>query len=146
MIAAVVTGNLGKSAEVKAAGGGTVCKFSIASNAKVKGEKQTTWVGCSIWGKRGESLAQYLTKGTRVAASGTLSMRTHDGKTYLELNVQEIDLMGGGEKGGASSGGSSTGGGGFDDADYGTAPIPTDDLPFLTIASGPLESWNRGAL
>lgn len=130
MLTAVVTGNLGKSAEIRQTSAGAVCSFSVASNAKVKGEKVTTWVRCSLFGKRGESLAQYLTQGTKVAVSGELSMRTHEGKTYLEMRVSEIDLMGGGERGGQqrTESKSSGGGGGYSDTDYG--PVDDSDLPF----------------
>lgn len=98
MIQAFITGNIGKDAETRAAGQDTVTSFSVASNRKQKGEDVTTWVRCSIWGKRGAALSQYLTKGGKVAVSGELSTREHDGKTYLELRVSEIDLMGGGGK------------------------------------------------
>lgn len=98
MIHTVVTGNIGKDAVLREAGENTVCSFSIASNAKVKGEKVTTWVDCSIWGKRGEALVKHLSKGTRVAAVGELSTRQHEGKTYLQIRVDQIDLLGGGER------------------------------------------------
>jgi single-strand DNA-binding protein len=98
MICATVTGRLTKDAELRQAGEGSVCSLSIASNKKVKGENVATFVSASIWGKRGESLVQYLRKGTSVAAVGELSTREHDGKTYLELRVNEIDFMGGGDK------------------------------------------------
>lgn len=136
MLFCTVSGNLGKAAELKQTNGGELCKFSIASNTKVKGEKVTTWVDCSIFGKRGAALVQYLTKGTRVVAVGALSTRVYEGKTYLQLNVQEIELMGGGERGGSSSGGggssggSKTAGGGYDDADYGGSAADDPDLPF----------------
>ena len=43
---------------------------------------------------------QYLTKGTRVAVSGSLSLREYDKdgetRTSLELNVQDVALLGGG--------------------------------------------------
>ena len=93
MIYAFISGNLGKDAEVRAVGNDKVCSFSVASARKVKGEEVTTWVRCSIWGKRGESVSQYLTKGSKVAVAGELSTREHDGKTYVELRVQELDFM-----------------------------------------------------
>lgn len=95
MIQAFVTGNLGKDAEMRQAGKDSVCSFSVASGRKVKGEEQTTWVRCSLWGKRGEALAQYLTKGSKVAVAGELSTREYQGKMYVELRVAEIELMGG---------------------------------------------------
>lgn len=100
MIQAFVTGNLGKDAETRQAGSETVTSFNVASNRKAKGNDVVTWIGCSLWGKRGEALKQYLTKGTKVAVSGELSTREYQGKTYVEVRVAEIDLMGGGNKGG----------------------------------------------
>lgn len=97
MIQAFVTGNLGRDAELRHTGKDPVCSFSVASARKQKGEEQTTWVRCSLWGRRGEALMQYLTKGTKVAVSGELSTREHNGKTYVEVRVNEIDLMGGGK-------------------------------------------------
>ena len=100
MISATVVGNLGRDAELKTVGNGSVLSFAVASAAKVKGEKVTTWVSCSLWGSRGESLAQYLTKGTKVAVSGELSMRdsAKTGKTYLEVRVDQLELLGGGTR------------------------------------------------
>lgn len=98
MITGNVSGNLGKDAETK----GEATHFSIASNEKVKGEKVTTWVNCTLWGKRGEALRQYLTKGSKVCASGTVRLREYESqgqkKQSLDLMVDQIELMGGGEK------------------------------------------------
>jgi single-strand DNA-binding protein len=98
-----VSGNLGSDAELKTTpSGDTVCSFSVASTDKVKGEKSTTWVRCTIWGKRGESLAQYLKKGTRVVAVGQFTLREYtsqgEKKTSVDMRVDQIDLMGGGER------------------------------------------------
>lgn len=148
MISAVVAGNLGKDSEVRQAGNSTVCSFSVASSTKVKGEEVTTWVRCSLFGKRGEALAEYLTKGKSVCVSGGLTTREYEGKTYIEMRVDDVKLMGGKESGGQSGGGASrssnsggkasggkgegsskpaSGGGGYADADYGG---DGDDLPF----------------
>ena len=125
MINATITGNLGRDAETKQAGGSTVCEFSVASTTKIKGEKQTQWVRASLWGKRGESLARYLVKGQSVAVAGELTIREHNGKAYADLRVSEIDLIGGKRDDSRAGAGTHreasapTGGGGFDDADYG---------------------------
>lgn len=98
-----LTGNLGRDAEVRNAGGSTVCGFSVAMTAGYGDKKQTIWVDCSIWGKQAEgSLPSYLKKGQQVAVSGELSTREHDGKTYLQLRVGSIDLIGKREDGGSS--------------------------------------------
>lgn len=90
-----LTGNLGRDAEVRTAGSSTVCGFSVAMTAGYGDKKQTIWVDCSIWGKQAEgSLPSYLKKGQQVAVSGELSTREHEGKTYLQLRVVSIDLIG----------------------------------------------------
>jgi single-strand DNA-binding protein len=98
MIYATVSGRLTKDAELRQAGGESVCGLSVASNKKVKGENVATFVSASIWGKRGETLVRFLRKGTAVTLVGELSTRTHEGKTYLELRVNELDFMGGDKK------------------------------------------------
>jgi len=107
VIAATVCGNLGRDAELRDTRAGSVLSFSVASSQGKRGEETTTWVRCSLFGKRAEALARYLTKGTRVAVAGTLSLREYEGRngpgTSLELMVSEVQLMGGGERGGARS-------------------------------------------
>lgn len=99
MIIATVTGNLGGDAERKTVGhaGDTVTEFSVGSSKKVRDENVTTWVRCQLWGKRGDALAQYLTKGRHVTVVGELSARLYtnkDGATRqsVELRANDIDL------------------------------------------------------
>ncbi len=95
-----IAGNIGKDAVIRTTpNGDKVTGWSVAVEERVSGgDKRTIWFSCSLWGKRGEALAQYLTKGGRVAVAGTLTTREHDGKTYLEINANEVTLMGGGDK------------------------------------------------
>lgn len=95
MLNATIAGNIGKTAETRNAGQTTVTGFSVAVEQRGKDGKKTQWVNCSMWGKRGETLGQYLTKGSKVCATGELTTREYDGKTYLELNVQDVTLLGG---------------------------------------------------
>jgi len=130
-IYATVPGTLGRDAELRQLrDGGSVCSFSIATEERVKGERVTTWVRCSMFGKRGEALCQYLTKGAKVTAIGRISLHEYQGKTSLELAVDNIELQG--DKRGASepSATPATAGGGYDDADYGTDETKPDDYPF----------------
>lgn len=104
MIAATVVGNLGRDAELRDTSGGTaVLNFSVASNTKRNGEDSVTWVRCAIFGKRAESLAEYLSKGTRVACMGTLELREFEKRgggsgQSLEMNCTDIELLGGGRR------------------------------------------------
>ena len=102
MMIITLAGTLGKDAELRRTGGGdAVAGFSVAvDNGKDKNgnKRDATWVDCSLWGKRGEGLCQYLTKGTKVAITGRPTTREHNGKAYLGVSINEITLMGGGQK------------------------------------------------
>lgn len=77
--------------------GDKVTGFSVAVSEGFGDSKRTLYFDCSLWGSRGEKLAGYLTKGSRVAVSGDLSTRENDGKTYLTVRASEVTLMGGGQ-------------------------------------------------
>lgn len=95
----VIAGNIGKTAEVRRTGDGTsVCNFSVAVNEPGKKDAPPTWFGVSLWGKRGEALGPYLTKGTKVTVAGDLSKREHEGKTYLEVRADQVTIQGGGQR------------------------------------------------
>ena len=74
--------------------GKAVTGFSAAFDNGWGDRKQTVWLDCSVWGERGEKLAQYLTKGSLVLVEGDIGTREHDGKTYLTLDVREVKLTG----------------------------------------------------
>ena len=93
MIYATITGRLGRDAEpVKGQAEGL--NFTIASDQGWGEKKRTNWVRCSLWGKRAESMRQRLVKGAKVLVVGQLEVREHEGKTYLDLRCNEIELLG----------------------------------------------------
>lgn len=98
-----VAGKLGRDAETRQVGQDSVTSFSVAvdSREKIDGTwtKTTVWFECDFWGKRGQSVAQYLVKGTSVCVSGDLGQRVYmakDGKPKAQLTVKvgELTLMG----------------------------------------------------
>jgi single-strand DNA-binding protein len=92
----VVAGNVGKDAETRRTqSGDAVTSWSVAVEGRNGTEKTTLWFKCSLWGRRGENLAQYLTKGSRVVVSGDLDQELYDGKTYLTIRADQVSLMGG---------------------------------------------------
>ncbi len=94
-----IAGNICRNAETRnTQSGDSVTGFSVAVEERQGQDKRTIWFDVSIWGKRGSSLAQYLTKGTRVAVAGDLSTREHDGKSYLTVRADQVTLLGGGER------------------------------------------------
>ena len=89
------SGNLGNDCRTGNAGGQPVVNFSVACKSGYGDKAQTNWIDCALWGKRGESLQQYLTKGQQVVVSGELGTREHDGKTYITCRVNDVSLLGG---------------------------------------------------
>jgi single-strand DNA-binding protein len=90
-----ISGNIGRDAEVRNAGGTNVASFSLAMKSGYGDKAQTIWVDCSLWGKQAESgLVQYLKKGQFVVVSGEMGTREHEGKTYITLRVEKVTLGG----------------------------------------------------
>jgi len=140
-----IAGRLTKDAETRNAGDDRVTGFSVAVDDRSGREKTTIFFDCSMWGKRGESLAQYLTKGSSVTVSGDLGKREHDGKTYLTVRVGDVTLQGGKPAEGGFSGSRdesvARGGGGGDHSQQGgrgraakDAYDLNDDIPFIRPA------------
>ena len=93
-------GNLGKDCEVRAAGNGDpAANFGLGVQVGTKAAPETMWVRCSLYGKRAESLSQYLVKGQRVIVTGRLKLGTWTDKegrerTDLRMNVQDLWFAG----------------------------------------------------
>lgn len=99
-----IAGNVGKNAETRATQqGDKVTGFPVAVDDGFGDKKRTIWFDCSMWGKRGETLAQYITKGGKITVTGDLSTREYDGKTYLTIRAHDVTLQGGGQGGGGQS-------------------------------------------
>lgn len=94
-----VAGQLGKDAEIRVIPSGeSVVSFSVADSQGK--DKSAIWWRCSMFGKRGEALAQYLVKGQAVTVSGRITEREYtdkegNEKRTMELNVSDVALQGG---------------------------------------------------
>jgi single-strand DNA-binding protein len=94
------TGNIGKDAEIRhTPAGDQVAQFSFALSSGYGEKAVTTWLNCSLWGKRAETLAPMLLKGTQIAITGELTNRSYADKSgvnkfSLELRVNDITLLG----------------------------------------------------
>lgn len=87
-------GRVGRDAVLRRTqSGDAVLGFSLAIDAGFGDKKVTTWLDCSMWGKRGESVADFIKKGERLGVSGELATREHDGKTYVTLRVSDVTLL-----------------------------------------------------
>ena len=81
-----IAGTTGKDAEMKYLQDGTaIASFSVADS---QGRDKTVWWNCSLFGKRAESLCQYILKGTKVTISGQV---TED--VWTDKNGQERKTM-----------------------------------------------------
>jgi single-strand DNA-binding protein len=124
-----IAGRLTKDATTREAGSDKVTGFSVAVDDRQGKEKSTLFFDCSMWGKRGETLAQYLVKGSQVTVSGDLGTREYEGKTYLTLRVADVSLQGG--KAAASGGDDGASGVAFKQADGSVGRYDlSDDIPF----------------
>ena len=94
-----VAGTLGRDAEVRYLNSGdAVCNFSVADSQGR--DKPTIWWNCTLFGKRAESLSQYLTKGQSVTVVGQFSEREFQDKNgnhrkAMDVRVQDLALQGG---------------------------------------------------
>lgn len=93
---------IGRDAEVRTVSGESVCNLSLCFtrwDAKTK-ERVAQWVDGSLWGKRAETLAQYLTKGASVCVTlDDPHIEQFEGKSgtghKLVGRVSQIELAGG---------------------------------------------------
>jgi single-strand DNA-binding protein len=133
-------GNLTKDAETReVSGGNTVTEWSMAINRKYKtkaGEERedVCFIDMTCWGRMGEVVAKYCSKGSPLHVEGRLKQDRWEDKdgnkrSKLLIDVSGIQLLGGGKQ----EGGGSQGTGGV--AAEAQAPLPvaaagSDSLPF----------------
>lgn len=124
-------GRLGKDAELnRRTTGEPVLNFSLAVDVGTKQEPKTMWIECALWGKRGEALQQYLTKGMKVTVTGRISLDEYTSKqdgskrTAMRVTVSEIDLHGGRDQAGTQPRQAAAPAGSNEPGDDG------DDIPF----------------
>ena len=128
-----IIGNVTKDAEVRAfEGGRSVINFDVAVNERFKdknGQKQerTSYVRCAMW-REVTTIAQYITKGTKVYVEGSPDADAYinkEGKAVgnLKINVRELEFLGSAKK----SDGSGSSSPSSEDV---LTPSANDDLPF----------------
>ncbi|RHA44646.1 single-stranded DNA-binding protein [Cellulomonas rhizosphaerae] len=154
-----VIGNLTGDPELRfTPSGAAVANFTVASTPRTFDRQSNEWkdgdtlfMRCSIWREAAESVAESLTKGTRVIVTGRLIQRSYETRegekrTVVELQVDEVgpslryatakvtrtQRSGGGSFGGGGGGGYSGGQGG---GNAGGGSSQQDD-PWATPAGG----------
>lgn len=128
-----ILGNLGKDPAVSYTQAGmAVCKFSVATSEKRKGEEKTTWFDVVVFDKLGELCGQHLAKGRTVLVQGRISVEDWTDKDGAKrrswsLLANTVQFVGGKGNGApqAPQGGPAVG-----DAPPAADGFIDDDLPF----------------
>ena len=102
---AVVKGRLSKDGEIKQVGTDNVLRLNVASDFYAgpgkgrpksdgsPGNYGTIWVSVDVWGKRADNVAAKAKKGTTVLVRGELKQREYNGKTYLEMRADDVEVL-----------------------------------------------------
>lgn len=104
----IITGNLTRDAELRyTSNQKPVLTFAVAVNRLGQDNVQATdYFNCVFWGKTGEALSKWLTKGRGVLVRGSMRSRTYEAKDGHKVTAWElvadsfggVELLGGGER------------------------------------------------
>lgn len=90
----ILIGRLTKDPELRYApgSGAAVTTFTLATNKfnSKTGQKEADFVPIVVWGKRAESIAKYMRKGSEMALSGRIQTRSYDAKDGTKRYVTEV--------------------------------------------------------
>ena len=126
----ILIGRLTKDPELNyAAGSGTpVTRFGLAVTRPFK-KDETDFINCIAFGKIGETIAQYLTKGRQLAVTGSIRTGSYDAKDgtkryTTDIVVDSFEFIGSGQ-GNNNQGNTSSNN--FEDE---MTPVDDGDMPF----------------
>ena len=96
-----IIGNLTRDPELRTTSTGiVVCSFTVAVNRrrKVEGQPEADFFRVSAWRQLGENCQRYLSKGSKVAVTGPISVSTYtanDGSTraVLDVNADDVEFL-----------------------------------------------------
>jgi len=110
----MLMGNLTRDPELRVTPKGTpICGFSLAINRSFKLEsgetkEEVVFIDVEAWGKQGETIAKYLTKGKPLYVEGRLKLDTWEDKTTkekrsrLKVVLEQFQFIGGKDDAGAA--------------------------------------------
>ncbi len=130
----MLLGNLGADPELKMTQSGqAVLKLRLATTETYLDKNQTRqerteWHSVTLWGKRGEALAKFLTKGERIFVEGSLRTSSYEknGEKRYSTEINATNIILGGRGKGAGAGDEMGGGGG---GGYERRPAPQQSRP-----------------
>ncbi|MEZ5414414.1 MAG: single-stranded DNA-binding protein [Opitutaceae bacterium] len=109
-------GNLTRDPELRVTPKGTaICQFGLAVNRQFKDESgavrdETTFVDIEAWGRQGETISKYCTKGRPLFVEGRLKFDQWEDKasgqkrSRLKVVLEGFQFLGGRGEGGGDSG------------------------------------------
>ena len=141
----IITGNLTRDGELAATqSGSSVLRLGVAVNDRWHNPQTDQWedrpnyIDCVMFGNRAQSVARFLTKGTKVAVEGKLrwSQWERDGqkRSKIEVIVDELEFM---SSRNSNGGGSSYGGDTYGNQGY-SAPAPAYSAPAAAAPAAPV--------
>ncbi len=116
-------GNLTRDPELRVTPKGTpICQFSLAINRQFKMEsgesrEEVVYVDIEAWGKQGETISKYCTKGRPLYVEGRLKLdqwedkNTKEKRSRMKVVLEQFQFLGDGRGAGTSAGGGDQGGG-----------------------------------
>jgi single-strand DNA-binding protein len=144
----ILLGNLTADPETRSTPSGqSVTSFSLAVNrtwndANGQRQEETSFINCTAWGQRGETIAKYVGKGRQLLVSGRLQQRSWDDKetgkkrSSIDVVVEEFSFVSDGRGGQGGSGStssnsqSSSSNNSAPTDDIYSSPIDLSDIPF----------------
>ena len=111
----VLMGNLTADPELRATPSGqNFTSFTLAinrtwNNANGERQEETSFINCTAWGKTGETISKYVSKGRQLLVSGRLQQRTWQDKdtgknrSAIDVIVEEFSFISDGNRGGSSA-------------------------------------------
>ena len=139
----LLMGNLTRDPELRVTPKGTpICQFSLAINRQFKMEsgesrEEVIYVDIEAWGKQGETIAKYCTKGRPLYVEGRLRLdqwedkNTKEKRSRMKVVLENFQFLGGGQREGGPGGGGEGGEGGAPRtyAPRATTPRPAAPAP-----------------
>jgi single-strand DNA-binding protein len=130
----LLMGNLTRDPELRVTPKGTpICQFSLAINRQFKMEsgesrEEVIYVDVEAWGKQGETIAKYCTKGRPLYVEGRLRLdqwedkNTKEKRSRMKVVLEQFQFLGDGRGGAAGGGGASHSSPGEFDQTGGSSP------------------------
>jgi len=115
----LLMGNLTRDPELRVTPKGTpICQFSLAINRQFKMEsgesrEEVIYVDIEAWGKQGETIAKYVTKGRPLFVEGRLRLdqwedkNTKEKRSRMKVVLENFQFLGDSRGGGGAPAGSS---------------------------------------